>query len=147
MDEHKKKKSILTILNPYREDADWKYFFVHQNAHHLHNDNRGKVINKMIEGKNMPFHDVKMPPFFARPKKNKISSYDYLIWLIDLLMQDDLIWIATQISAGMAYLASQHFVHRDLATRNCLVTHNLTVKISDFGLSRDIYTCDYYKVS
>lgn len=56
-------------------------------------------------------------------------------------------WIATQISAGMSYLASQHFVHRDLATRNCLVTHSLTVKISDFGLSRDIYTCDYYKVS
>ncbi|PKU29647.1 hypothetical protein llap_20048 [Limosa lapponica baueri] len=29
--------------------------------------------------------------------------------------------IAQQIAAGMVYLASQHFVHRDLATRNCLV--------------------------
>ena len=47
----------------------------------------------------------------------------------------------------MRYLAGQHFVHRDLATRNCLVGENLTVKISDFGMSRDIYTCDYYKVS
>ena len=55
-------------------------------------------------------------------------------------------WISAQISNGMKYLSSQHFVHRDLATRNCLVGDNLTVKISDFGMSRDIYTCDYYKV-
>ena len=46
----------------------------------------------------------------------------------------------------MVYLASRHFVHRDLATRNCLVGSDLVVKISDFGMSRDIYTCDYYKV-
>lgn len=46
----------------------------------------------------------------------------------------------------MLYLSVQHFVHRDLATRNCLVGDNLCVKISDFGMSRDVYTCDYYKV-
>ena len=46
----------------------------------------------------------------------------------------------------MVYLTDQHFVHRDLATRNCLVGDSYIVKISDFGMSRDIYTCDYYKV-
>ncbi|XP_064843030.1 NT-3 growth factor receptor-like isoform X2 [Oncorhynchus masou masou] len=54
--------------------------------------------------------------------------------------------IATQISAGIVYLASQHFVHRDLATRNCLVGNGLLVKIGDFGMSRDIYSTDYYRV-
>ncbi|XP_013784786.1 tyrosine-protein kinase transmembrane receptor Ror-like [Limulus polyphemus] len=62
------------------------------------------------------------------------------------LTQADLVLFATQIARGMTYLSSQHFVHRDLATRNCLVGENLTVKISDFGMSRDIYTCDYYKI-
>jgi serine/threonine protein kinase len=47
----------------------------------------------------------------------------------------------------MQYLAGQRFVHRDLACRNCLVGAGLTVKIADFGMSRDVYTCDYYKVN
>ncbi|CAG2060043.1 unnamed protein product, partial [Timema podura] len=59
---------------------------------------------------------------------------------------DSLLSVALQISAGMCYLASQRFVHRDLACRNCLVGSGLTVKIADFGMSRDIYTCDYYKI-
>ncbi|XP_075212410.1 tyrosine-protein kinase transmembrane receptor Ror-like [Lycorma delicatula] len=62
------------------------------------------------------------------------------------LTKEGLISAALQIAAGMCYLASQRFVHRDLACRNCLVGENLSVKIADFGMSRDIYTCDYYKV-
>ena len=54
---------------------------------------------------------------------------------------------AKQVAYGMEYIVSMHLTHRDLAARNCLIGKGLTLKISDFGLTRDVYESDYYKVS
>ncbi|BFZ16322.1 hypothetical protein BsWGS_19361 [Bradybaena similaris] len=56
----------------------------------------------------------------------------------------DQLHMARQIAGGMLYLSDRGYVHRDLATRNCLVGDNLTVKISDFGLARSVHSMDYY---
>ncbi|XP_037251788.1 tyrosine-protein kinase Fes/Fps isoform X1 [Falco rusticolus] len=49
----------------------------------------------------------------------------------------ELIKMTENAAAGMEYLESKHCIHRDLAARNCLVTEKNTLKISDFGMSRE----------
>ncbi|XP_067930937.1 hepatocyte growth factor receptor-like [Watersipora subatra] len=70
-----------------------------------------------------------------------------LVKRVDLeLMLSDILHFGLQIANGMSYLAKERFVHRDLATRNCMVDSSFIVKISDFGMSRDIYERDYYSM-
>ena len=60
--------------------------------------------------------------------------------------------ISVQIARGLAYLAEQRYVHRDIAARNVLLgeygkDNILPVKLSDFGLSRRVYAKDYYRMN
>ena len=57
-----------------------------------------------------------------------------------------LLYACVQVSNGMRYLASLHFIHRDLATRNFLVGNDNIIKIADFGMSRSLYSSHYYRI-
>lgn len=66
-----------------------------------------------------------------------------------VLKLQDLLSMCEDVARGCRYLEELHFVHRDLACRNCLVSakerDTRVVKIGDFGLARDIYKNDYYR--
>ncbi|XP_077468891.1 tyrosine-protein kinase Mer isoform X1 [Stigmatopora argus] len=49
------------------------------------------------------------------------------------------------IASGMEYLSGRNFLHRDLAARNCMLRDDMTVCVADFGLSKKIYSGDYYR--
>ncbi|XP_029637043.1 inactive tyrosine-protein kinase 7 isoform X1 [Octopus sinensis] len=52
--------------------------------------------------------------------------------------------LCRQVSMGMEHLASNRFIHKDLASRNVLLTNRLDVKISLLSLCRDVYAQEYY---
>jgi len=77
---------------------------------------------------------------------NKYFVFQYTGNSLTLL---DLLAMCVDVARGCRYLEEMHFVHRDLACRNCLVSsgdrQTRIVKIGDFGLARDIYKNDYYR--
>ncbi|XP_010142246.1 PREDICTED: tyrosine-protein kinase Mer, partial [Buceros rhinoceros silvestris] len=56
-----------------------------------------------------------------------------------------LVKFMADIALGMEYLSSRNFLHRDLAARNCMLRDDMSVCVADFGLSKKIYSGDYYR--
>ena len=58
----------------------------------------------------------------------------------------DMLRIADEVCLGVAYLASQHIVHKDIALRNCIRGKNGVVKVANFGLGSKLYPESYYRL-
>ncbi|CAD5225931.1 unnamed protein product [Bursaphelenchus okinawaensis] len=52
------------------------------------------------------------------------------------ICQVELVLYAFEAARGMRYLHAQKCLHRDLASRNCLISSRGQIKIADFGLSQ-----------
>ncbi|KAF9822784.1 hypothetical protein SFRURICE_019474 [Spodoptera frugiperda] len=56
----------------------------------------------------------------------------------------ELVDLGAQVACGLAYLHVQRLVHADIAARNCVVDEKLRLKVTDNGLSRDLFPDDYH---
>lgn len=59
----------------------------------------------------------------------------------------DLLCWAFQIARGMDYLSSRNVLHGDLTLRNVFLCDDNIVKISDYGLAKNLYKSDNYPTS
>lgn len=153
-------KTLKADANPevrsdFIEEAKLMFSFSHPNILKIYGvsmseDPYQMVFEYMDEGDLTQFlrnrasscHRRLLNPFSYRSRTESSYSDDPA-----LLTKTQLLHICKQIAAGMAYLASLNHVHRDLACRNCLVNKSMTVKIGDFGMSRKLYSKDYYRIN
>ncbi|KAL3290181.1 hypothetical protein HHI36_023541 [Cryptolaemus montrouzieri] len=60
------------------------------------------------------------------------------------LTTQEVVDMALQVIHGIQYLHKKHLLHKDLATRNCVVDDKLKIQIADNALSRDLFPSDYH---
>lgn len=53
--------------------------------------------------------------------------------------------MALDVARALSYLSDLEYVHRDIASRNCLINAQRTVKLADFGMTRSVAGNDYYR--
>lgn len=80
--------------------------------------------------------------FLLKRYEDYLRSHDLAV----LPSADQMIQMAIQVADGMYFLHSNKVIHRDLAARNIMVSENYLLKVGDFGLTRDIYQRDYYRL-
>lgn len=56
------------------------------------------------------------------------------------MKEDDIIRYTLEIAEGLSYLHDQNIIHRDLKPQNVLVSKDESLKICDFGISREMGT-------
>jgi len=63
------------------------------------------------------------------------------------ILYTTVLFFSIQISSALAYLESLHIYHRDIATRNCLISSNLNIKLQDLAMCNEIYADDYVLIT
>nr|XP_047139744.1 uncharacterized protein LOC105845442 isoform X2 [Hydra vulgaris] len=114
-------KRPLCLILEYMENGDLLHFL----------KSRRTKLRTTEETKSFMYTENPQHLEVTKMVQNEILS-------LEVITPNDLLRFAWQISSGMEYITSINLVHRDLAARNILVSASKDVKISDFGLTRQL---------
>ncbi|XP_068239049.1 tyrosine-protein kinase RYK-like isoform X1 [Palaemon carinicauda] len=83
------------------------------------------------------------PPCIIFPRSSQGNLKRFLQGCHTLVTKE-VVSVGLQVLQALSYLHSRLLLHKDVATRNCVVDDNLTVKLTDCALARDLYPADYH---
>ncbi|CAL8100186.1 unnamed protein product [Orchesella dallaii] len=110
---------------------------------------RGSLENFLLKNR-LPFRNIvrkgRIAENFEQIAYPSYTQLDYQNWNNEITNFDifKLLQWCIQVGEGMEFLASRKVIHSDLAARNVLLDENYEAKISDFGLSKQLYCYTQY---
>ncbi|KAK7086435.1 hypothetical protein SK128_011940 [Halocaridina rubra] len=83
------------------------------------------------------------PPCIIFPRASQGNLKRFLQGCHTLVTRE-VVSVGVQVLQALAYLHSRLLLHKDVATRNCVVDDNLSIRLTDCALARDLYPGDYH---
>ncbi|XP_048247730.1 tyrosine-protein kinase RYK-like isoform X1 [Haliotis rufescens] len=108
----------------------------------LIHQNINPVVGACVDGEIQPFmiypysNEGNLKKFLLKCRMSECGSRY-------TLSTQQLVYMAIQIIRGIQYLHRKKIIHKDIATRNCVVDNDFVVKLTDNSLSRDVFPSDY----
>ncbi|XP_055684647.1 tyrosine-protein kinase Dnt [Lutzomyia longipalpis] len=85
-------------------------------------------------------------PFLLYPAPDNTRNLKLFLQtpLARTLTTIQIVRMSTQIALALSHLHSHGVIHKDVATRNCVINDELRIKLADNSLSRDLFPADYH---
>ena len=136
-----KTNTDLKIVLDFVKEVDTVVNFEHENVIRLLG-----ICTKQLDHICMIFEYMELGALAQLLRKSNPRNPDFyqMSSIEAIIKSSQFLSICIQLARGLDYLSKKRFVHRDIATRNCLVDSQFVSRIADFGLSRNVYGSDYY---
>ncbi|XP_070509292.1 tyrosine-protein kinase Dnt-like [Chironomus tepperi] len=85
-------------------------------------------------------------PFLLYPAENNTKNLKLFLQepVARTLTTIQIVRMSSELAGALCHLHAYGVIHKDIATRNCVIDDDLSVKLTDHSLSRDLFPQDYH---